>query len=282
MSKGAAIIDRADGSPDRDVDETDAILRRERRLAYLDGPLGVAVSLILVVAIWEFTSTFIVNPKVIPPPSAVIRASIPMFGSGEILQSVGISLVRVLVGFGLGSAAGIVVGIVMGRVRILNRLFDPAIELMRYLSPTAMIPIAIVWFGIGESSKYFLIFWGSFFFVLLNTVAGVQRVPVMRERAARCLGARGLAVIFKVVLPSALPDIVTGMRLAMATSLMAIVPAEMLAADSGLGYLLQTAGMLAQTDRIFVALVTISCLGFVLDLLFRQLVRFSMSRYMAT
>lgn len=143
-----------------------------------------------------------------------------------------------------------------------------------------MIPIAIVWFGIGESSKYFLIFWGSFFFVLLNTVAGVLRVPVVRERAARCLGASGLGLIAKVVLPSALPDIVTGMRLAMATSLTAIVPAEMLAADSGLGYLLQTAGMLAQTDRIFVALLTISLLCFVLDLLFRQLVRVTMSRYM--
>lgn len=111
---------------------SEAALRREQWLSHLDGPLGVVLSLVLVAAIWEFTSTFIVNPKIIPPPSGVIRASIPMFALGEIVQSLAISLVRVLVGFGLGSAAGIVVGIVMGRVRILNSLLDPALELMRY------------------------------------------------------------------------------------------------------------------------------------------------------
>jgi NitT/TauT family transport system permease protein/taurine transport system permease protein len=238
------------------------------------------VSLALAAALWQFTSTFLVNPRSIPPPTAVLRAAIPMLQSGEIAQAVAISLARVLVGFSAGSVLGVAVGVAMGRVQLLNRLLEPTLELMRYLSPTAMIPIAIVWFGIGEMSKYFLIFWGSFFFVLLNTVAGVVRMPMMRERAARCLGARGLGFIFKVVLPSALPDIVVGMRLAMATSLMAIVPAEMLAADSGIGYLLQTAGMLAQTDRIFVALVTISLLGFVLDFIFRQLVRIGISRYL--
>jgi ABC-type nitrate/sulfonate/bicarbonate transport system permease component len=249
-------------------------------LAWLSGPFGVVVSLALTLLLWQFTSTFVVNPRTIPPPTAVLRAAIPMLLSGEIVQAVAISLVRVLVGFTVGSLLGVVVGVAMGRVRWLNRLLEPALELMRYLSPTAMIPIAIVWFGIGEVPKYFLIFWGSFFFVLLNTIAGVVRMPMMRERAARCLGARGFGLIVKVVLPSALPDIVVGMRLAMATSLMAIVPAEMLAADSGIGYLLQTAGMLAQTDRIFVALVTISLLGFALDFIFRQLVRITMNRYL--
>lgn len=248
-------------------------------LGWLRGPLGVVLSLTLVGALWQFTSTFLVNPRSIPPPTAVFRAAVPMLKSGEIAQAVAISLVRVMVGFAAGSILGVAIGILMGRIQLLNRLLDPALELLRYLSPTAIIPIAVVWFGIGEMSKYFLIFWGSFFFVLLNTVAGVLRMPIMRERAARCLGARGLGLIVKVVLPSALPDIVIGMRLAMATSLMAIVPAEMLA-DSGIGYLLQTAGMLAQTDRIFVALATISVLGFVLDLIFRQLVRVTMSRYL--
>ena len=216
----------------------------------------------------------------IPPPTVVFRTAIPMFASGEILGAVGISLVRVLVGFFCGSLVGIVLGVLMGRIEFVNRLLDPIIELMRYLSPTAMIPIAVIWFGIGETSNYFLIFWGCFVFVLINTAAGVMRVPVGRERAARCLGASGLGIILKVVLPSALPDIVTGMRLAMATSLMAIVPAEMLAADSGLGYLLQTSGMLAQTNRIFVALVAISLLGFILDFIFRLIVRRTMHRYM--
>jgi NitT/TauT family transport system permease protein/taurine transport system permease protein len=189
--------------------------------------------------------------------------------------------VRVLIGFALGSALAIVVGVIMGRLRVVYELLDPVVEILRYLSPTAMIPIAVIWFGIGETSKYFLIFWGCFFFVLINTIAGVLRTPLARERAARCLGANRLQIFMLVVVPSAVPYIVTGMRIAMATSLMAIIPAEMLAADSGLGYLLQTAGMLVQTDRIFVALATISIIGFVLDRLFRVLVNRTLSRYMA-
>jgi ABC-type nitrate/sulfonate/bicarbonate transport system permease component len=243
-------------------------------------PFAVVISFTLLLSVWEFLSTFVFNPYMIPPPSLVLKTAIPMIISGEVLASVGISMVRVLIGFALGSIVGIVTGVAMGRSMILNRLLDPVIEIMRYLSPTAMIPIAIIWFGIGETSKYFLIFWGSFFFVLINTIAGVQRLPIGRERAARCLGEKGLRLIMKVVLPSALPDIVTGMRLAMATSLMAIVPAEMLAADSGIGYLLQAAGMLAQTNRIFVALVTISLLGFALDFVFRLIVKKTMARYM--
>lgn len=244
------------------------------------GPFAIVLSFVLALATWQIVSTWLVNPYMIPPPSVVFQTAVPMLVSGEIAGSVAISLVRVLVGFFLGSAVGIVLGILMGRLEIVNRLLDPVIELMRYLSPTAMIPIAVIWFGIGETSKYFLIFWGCFVFVLINTAAGVVRVPVGRERAARCLGASGLGIVLKVVLPSALPDIITGMRLAMATSLMAIVPAEMLAADSGLGYLLQTSGMLAQTNRIFVALVTISLLGFLLDFVFRLIVRKTLSRYM--
>jgi NitT/TauT family transport system permease protein/taurine transport system permease protein len=249
---------------------------------FLRSPLSIVVSLTLAVAIWEAASTWLFNPQMIPPPSLVLKTALPMISSGEILESVGISMIRVLVGFVIGSLGGIVVGIAMGRSFVVNRLIDPVIEVMRYLSPTAMIPIAIIWFGIGESSKYFLIFWGSFFSVLLNTTSGVMRLPVGRERAARCLGEKGLGLILKVVLPSALPDIVVGMRLAMSLSLMAIVPAEMLAADSGIGYLLQASGMLAQTNRIFVALVTISLLGFVLDFVFRWIVRRTMTRYLTS
>ena len=130
-------------------------------------------------------------------------------------------------------------GVLLGRIRMLHDLFDPIIELLRFLSPTAMIPIAVIWFGIGEMSKYFLIFWGTFFIVLINTVAGVWRAPVARQRAAECLGASQLQIFVLVVIPSAVPYIVTGMRVAMASSFMSIIPAEILAADSGIGYLLQ-------------------------------------------
>jgi ABC-type nitrate/sulfonate/bicarbonate transport system permease component len=229
--------------------------------------------------LWELLSLAF-NPFLIPPPLEVFRTALPMIKSGEIFKHTQISLVRVAVGFISGSALAIAVGVPMGRLKLVHDLLDPTIELLRYLSPTAMIPIAVIWFGIGELAKYFLIFWGTFFIVLLNTAAGVARTPVARQRAAECLGASNLQVFLLVIIPSAIPHIVIGMRVAMASSFMSIIPAEMLAADSGLGYLLQTSGLLLQTDRIFVALATISVIGFLTDRAFRWAVNRLLSRYM--
>ena len=238
-------------------------------------------SLVLAFLIWQFLSTVLFNPFLIPPPLEVIRTAIPMLMSGEILGDVAISMTRVLVGFATGSLAGIITGVLLGRIQFLHDLLDPIIELLRYLSPTAMIPIAVIWFGIGELSKYFLIFWGTFFIVVINTTAGVWRAPIARQRAAECLGANQLQIFVLIVIPSAVPYIVTGMRVAMASSFMSIIPAEILAADSGIGYLLQKSSMLLQTNRIFVALLTICVLGFIVDRIFRFLVDRVLARYMS-
>jgi NitT/TauT family transport system permease protein/taurine transport system permease protein len=245
------------------------------------GVLLSAASLALAFLIWQLLSTFIFNPFLIPPPLEVIRTAIPMVMSGEIFADVAISMSRILVGFVSGSVFGVIFGVLLGRIRVLHDLLDPIMELLRYLSPTAMIPIAVIWFGIGEMSKYFLIFWGTFFIVLINTTAGVWRAPIARQRAAECLGANRLQIFLMVVIPSAVPYIVTGMRVAMASSFMSIIPAEILAADSGIGYLLQKSSMLLQTNRIFVALATICILGFAVDRLFRFLVQRVLARYMS-
>jgi NitT/TauT family transport system permease protein/taurine transport system permease protein len=240
-----------------------------------------SASILFAFLLWHLLSTYVVNPFLIPPPLEVFRTAIPMILSGEILGDVSISMVRILVGFITGSAAAIVLGVLLGRIRLLHDLLDPIIELLRFLSPTAMIPIAVIWFGIGEMSKYFLIFWGTFFIVLINTVAGVWRAPITRQRAAECLGANKMQIFVLVVIPSATPYIVTGMRIAMASSFMSIIPAEILAADSGIGYLLQKASMLLQTPRIFVALLTICILGFIADRIFRFLVDRTLTRFMS-
>ena len=245
------------------------------------GILLSAASLALAFLIWQLLSTFIFNPFLIPPPLEVIRTAIPMIMSGEIFADVSISMSRILVGFIFGSLIGVIFGVLLGRIRVLHDLLDPIMELLRYLSPTAMIPIAVIWFGIGELSKYFLIFWGTFFIVLINTTAGVWRAPITRQRAAECLGANRLQIFLMVVIPSAVPYIVTGMRVAMASSFMSIIPAEILAADSGIGYLLQKSSMLLQTNRIFVALLTICILGFAVDRLFRFFVQRVLARYMS-
>ena len=240
------------------------------------------LSLVLGFAAWQILSTFFFNPFLVPPPVQVVKAAIPMILSGEILRDVLISMSRVFVGFIAGSVTAVLLGVIIGRISILHDMVDPIIELLRYLSPTAMIPIAVIWFGIGEMSKYFLIFWGTFFIMLVNTTAGVMRTPIARQRAAQCLGASQLEIFAYIVVPSAAPYIITGMRVAMASAFMSIIPAEILAADSGIGYLLQNSSMLLQTDRIFVALLTISVLGFLCDRALRLTVDLTLARFMVT
>ena len=268
---------------------TDASLRPRAGTPFFSGLRGESLrkalltlgSISIALVTWQVMSTFVFNPFLIPPPLEVARTAIPMILSGEILADVSISMVRVLVGFTTGSLAAVVLGVLLGRIRLLHDLLDPIIELLRYLSPTAMIPIAVIWFGIGELSKYFLIFWGTFFIVLINTIAGVWRAPIARQRAAECLGANQMQIFVLVVIPSAAPYIVTGMRVAMASAFMSIIPAEILAADSGIGYLLQKSSLLLQTNRIFVALLTICVLGFVVDRIFRFLVDRTLARFMS-
>jgi len=221
---------------------------------------------------WEISSLFLFGPFLIPPPQAVLRALIPMSQSGELLNDIAMSLSRVACGYVVGVIFAVTLGLFMGRIKLLHDLLDPLVELMRFLSPTALIPIAVIWFGIGELAKYYLVFWGTIFIVLINTIAGVLRTPIIRQHAALCLGASQAQIFRLIVLPSAVPYIVIGMRLALASAFVSIIPAELLAADSGLGYLLQQSSLLLQTDRIFVALATICMVGFLADRLFQFLV----------
>jgi ABC-type nitrate/sulfonate/bicarbonate transport system permease component len=232
------------------------------------------------VGIWQIASTWFVSPYLIPPPGVVLQTAIPMLTTAEIPRHTAASLSRVAVGFALGSALGIVLGVLMGRIRWVHDLLDPVIEFFRFLSPTAMIPIAVIWFGIGETSKYFLIFWGTFFIVLINAVHGVIATPWARLRAAECLGATRLQIFTLIVLPSAVPAVVTGMRVALASSYLSIIPAEILAADSGLGFLLQQSSLLVQTNRIFVVLAVFGILGYLSDRAFRFVTARALSSYL--
>jgi NitT/TauT family transport system permease protein/taurine transport system permease protein len=241
----------------------------------------VIVSFTLGLIAWEAMSFLLFGPFLIPPPQAVIRAFIPMSASGELLHDVAMSLSRVFVGYVAGGFFALILGLLMGRIKLLHDLADPVVELLRFLSPTAMIPIVVIWFGIGEMAKYSLVFWGTLFSVLISTIAGVVRTPLIRQNAALCLGASEAQIFRLIVLPSAIPYIVVGLRLALASAFISIIPAELLAADSGLGYLLQQSSLLQQTDRIFVALVMICTIGFLADRLFQLVVATVLRRYLA-
>ena len=151
---------------------------------------------------------------------------------------------------------------------------------MRPISPVALVPLSIIWFGIGDMSRYFIIFYGVVIIMIMNTAAGVSATPNIRLNAARCLGASRQQIFRRIVIPSAVPYILTGMRVSLGFAFMGIVAAEMIAAQSGIGYLIMQSRMLLRTDIMFVGLVTLGVLGAVIDGSFKLAIDRTMRRYM--
>jgi ABC-type nitrate/sulfonate/bicarbonate transport system permease component len=238
------------------------------------------VSLTALGVAWHFSVGTLFNSMLVASPEATFAKIGQMLASGELLLHVGVSLRRVLVGYIVGCSLGILLGAVIGRIRIVAEFVDPIVELVRPISPVAMVPLAMLWFGIGELSKYFIIIYATVIIVLLNTAAGVSRTPIMRIRAAYCLGATDYQVFRKVILPSAVPYILTGMRVALGFSFMGIVAAELIGAREGLGFLIMNSQLLLQTDQLFVGLLTLGVLGLIVDRIFRAILARSMRRYM--
>lgn len=238
------------------------------------------VSLGLLLVAWHFSVGTLFNSKLVASPEATFAKMSTMIASGELFLHVGVSLQRVLIGYVIGCAMGIILGAIIGRVRVVAELSDPILELVRPISPVAIVPLAMLWFGIGELSKFFIIIYATVIIVLLNTAAGVSRTPVARIRAARCLGATQYQLFRKVILPSAVPYILTGMRVALGFSFMGIVAAELIGAREGLGFLIMNSQLLLQTDQLFVGLLTLGVVGLLVDRVFRALLARSMRRYM--
>ena len=238
------------------------------------------VSIVTGLIVWDIVASLFFSHYLLPRPASVFASAWETVLSGELPQMVRVSLVRILTGFAIGCVCGISLGLVMGSSRVLGGFFDPLIELVRPISPVAMIPIAIVWLGIGEASKYFIIAYGAFFFTVINTIAGVRHSPLVRKRAAMCLGAKGWRLYIEVILPSAVPYISTGMRVALGGAFASVVAAELIAANDGIGYFIMQARLLVQTQRIFVGLATLGLVGFFADRVYRYLATVLMGRYL--
>lgn len=245
----------------------------------LPEPVLTVLSFAIFILLWWFATVVFLNTNLIPRPGTVFVRAIDMFQNHNLLGGIEASLVRIIVGLVLGTILGIILGLLIGRSRLAAAFIDPVLQLMRNLSPTAMIPIALVWFGIGESAKYFLIFWGTFFIVAVNTTAGASSTPQTRVRAAQCLGASELRIFFSIVLPSSLPYVIAGIRLGVASAFMTIIPAEMLAAQQGLGTILQQASLNGHVARMFVVLGLIAILGYGTDRGVRYLSETVLRRY---
>lgn len=242
--------------------------------------LMASISIGFALLLWHLSVGTLFNPALVPTPEQTFSKAWRMMLTGELFMHVAVSMRRVLVGYAVGCVVGIAVGALIGRVRIVRELADPLLELIRPISPVAIVPLAMLWFGIGELSKFFVIIYATVIIVLLNTAAGVSRTPVTRIRAARCLGASEYEVFVKIILPSAVPYVLTGMRVALGFSFMGIVAAELIGASEGLGFLIMNSQMLLQTDQLFVGLLSLGVVGLVVDRIFRAVLARSMRRYM--
>jgi ABC-type nitrate/sulfonate/bicarbonate transport system permease component len=218
---------------------------------------------------WHIASTYLVRSVLFPAPLVVFSKALKLAADGSLFENIFASLRRIAIGFFAGSAIGIPVGLAIGSFPLVRKLLEPWTEFLRFIPSVAMITIAVIWFGIGEESKIFLIIYTTIFIVILNTAAGVSAIAPNKIRAAQALGASRWQIFAYVGLPATVPFILTGMRLAMANSFTTIVAAEMISANEGLGVMLWNGRMYMLVDEIFVSLVCLGLLGFGADRLFR-------------
>ena len=235
------------------------------------------VSLLLFFVLWWGVSLLnahvlkVFNPILLPAPDEVLRAGIKMAASGELLKHITASLSRVLWGFGIAAALGIVVGTALGRSRLLEHLVEPMLEMLRPIPPLAFLPMMVLWFGIGEASKVAFIAYAAFFPVFTTTIEGIKYVDPVLIRAASSLGASERQIFWHVVLPAATPNIITGMRLAFGLSFFVIVAAEFIAADSGLGFLINDARTFFLVSNMLLGAAVIGIIGVLANVLLRRL-----------
>lgn len=236
-----------------------------------------AVSLLLFFVLWWGVSLLnahvlkVFNPILLPAPDEVLRAGIKMAASGELLKHITASLSRVVWGFGIAAALGIVVGTALGRSRLLEHLVEPMLEMLRPIPPLAFLPMMVLWFGIGEASKVAFITYAAFFPIFTTTIEGIKYVDPVLIRAASSLGASERQIFWHVVLPAATPNIITGMRLAFGLSFFVIVAAEFIAADSGLGFLINDARTFFLVSNMLLGAAVIGIIGVLANVLLRKL-----------
>ena len=254
-----------------------AAYRKARRRAHTRRLATGAAGLLVLVLIWQLAATLLADPVTLPSATQTAQAFVHYLGrpypsQGDPLWFDALtSLRRILIGFAIGAVAGVVLGSAMSASRVVRHLIDPVIEVLRPLPPLAFIPLFIIWFGIGELPKEVLIVIGVTPIMAVTTVAALDEVPEDLRLCARTLGASRLYTLARVQIRAALPGILTGMRISMAGAWTSIVAAELIAATSGLGYLIMQAGDYLNTALVFSGILSIAILGLVLDACLRGL-----------
>jgi sulfonate transport system permease protein len=230
---------------------------------------------ILLLIVWQWASSAGVLPsRFLPSPRAVVRSFIELSASGELWTHVRVSTLRALSGFVVGGGLGLLLGLLTGSLRWAETLLDTTIQMVRNIPPLALIPLVILWFGIDESAKLFLVSLGVFFPVYINTFHGIRSVDRGLLEMGRTYGLSGWSLYREIILPGALPSILVGVRFSLGLMWVILIVAETISARSGIGYMTMNAREFMQTDVMVVGILLYAILGKLADLLAKGLERY--------
>ncbi len=238
--------------------------RTKTRYAQTEGSYRLIsfLSPLLLLLLWEgLVRLNLLDYRFFPPPSTVLVIFGRMIGNGELWSHLSISLWRVLAGFAVGALPAVTLGLLMGWFRGLHAFVDPLIAAIYPVPKIALLPLFLIWFGLGETTKIVTVAVAVFFVVLITTVNGVRLVEPVLIEAAQSYGARGWRLFSKVILPATLPAIFTGLRLGLGVALLVIVGAEFVASNKGIGYLIWISWSTLAVNKMYVGLVTIAIIG---------------------
>lgn len=226
---------------------------------------------------WEAASrTGLISDGVMAPPSAVLAAFLRLFASGELVENIGISTLRALTGFAIGGSIGFAFGLANGLSRLSRDLTDTTLQMVRNIPHLALIPLVILWFGIDEEAKLFLVALGVFFPIYVNTLLGIQGVDPQLLEMGRIYGMSKRQLFFRVILPGALPAIFVGLRYALGIMWLTLIVAETIAASSGLGYMAMQAREFLLIDVVILSILIYALLGKLADSFARLLERLTL------
>jgi sulfonate transport system permease protein len=226
-------------------------------------PWGVPVLLILV---WQVLSQFgWISTRVLPSPIAVVNAGIQLAKSGELLHHIAVSTGRAFTGFAIGGAIGFILGLLNGAFRPAERLLDTSVQMLRNIPHLAMIPLVILWFGIDDAARIFLVAIGVLFPIYINTFHGIRTVDPGLLEMGKVYGLKSWELFYQIVIPSALPSILIGIRYALGIMWLTLIVAETIAANAGIGYLAMNAREFLQTDIVVFSIILYALLGKLAD-----------------
>ncbi|QGY33159.1 ABC transporter permease [Pantoea cypripedii] len=236
------------------------------------------VSVVIFFILWQLAATrHWVDPLLLPSLTDIGLATQELFEDGyrevPLWQNIAVSLARALSAFSVAILLGVPLGLLMGMSEGLSAVLDPFIQFLRPLPKIALIPLAVVWLGIGEASKFFLIFISTFLSVVVGASAAVERIGRSRIRVAQTLGASRRQIFLRVVLPDALPELFTTVRLSIGIGWTSLIAAEMVAASSGLGWMVINASAYLRTDIVMLGILLLGGIGYLLDLMILGLQR---------